>query len=201
MPLLKTFFDCETTGLPVWKSPSEDPCQPHIVEIAALLCNEAGIIVDRFEALIRPAGWTITPEMTAIHGITNEMAMDLGISEAEALEGFMALHSRASLRVAHNITFDDRIVRIALMRYQDEERANAFKDGSEKYCTCFRSRSTVALPDNKLPNLGEAYQHFTGEPLAIAHRAMPDTLATRRIYHGLEGITPPSDDLALAAGA
>lgn len=201
MTQLKTFFDCETTGLPAWKIPSKDPSQPHIVEIAALLCDEAGLIVDRFEALIRPDGWIITPEMTEIHGITQEMAMDAGISEAEAIEGFMALHSRATLRVAHNITFDDRIVRIALMRYQDEARANAFKEGSEKYCTCYRSRGQVELLSKKLPTLGEAYQYFAGEPLAVAHRAMPDTMATRRIYFGLEGITPPADDLPLAAGA
>lgn len=61
-----------------------------------------------------------------------------------------------------NISFDDRITRIALMRYQDEDAANAFKESGEKFCTCYRSRAQVALPRNKLPTLAEAYKHFTG---------------------------------------
>ncbi|RWY82369.1 3'-5' exonuclease, partial [Pseudomonas aeruginosa] len=85
--MLTNIFDFETTGIPEWKLPSEDPCQPHIVEVAALLCDAAGNTIDRFEAIVRPNGWEITPEMTAIHGISHEQAMDVGISEAEALEG------------------------------------------------------------------------------------------------------------------
>ncbi|KSJ98283.1 hypothetical protein APA24_21400 [Pseudomonas aeruginosa] len=40
--MLTNIFDFETTGIPEWKLPSEDPCQPHIVEVAALLCDAAG---------------------------------------------------------------------------------------------------------------------------------------------------------------
>ncbi len=184
-------FDFETTGLPEWKLPSEDPCQPHIVEVAALLCDAAGNIIDRFEAIVRPDGWTITPEMTAIHGISHEQAMDTGISELEALDGFVAIHSRAGIRAAHNLTFDDRIARIALMRYHGEELANSFKESGEKFCTCYRSRAKVALPGNKLPTLAEAYKHFTGEDLVEAHRAMPDALACARVYFALQGVTMP----------
>ncbi|HFO1417848.1 TPA: hypothetical protein ACHIWN_005760 [Pseudomonas aeruginosa] len=39
--MLTNIFDFETTGIPEWKLPSEDPCQPHIVEVAALLCDAA----------------------------------------------------------------------------------------------------------------------------------------------------------------
>lgn len=34
-------MDCETTGLPLFKEPSEDPRQPHIVELAAMLIDGA----------------------------------------------------------------------------------------------------------------------------------------------------------------
>lgn len=33
------FFDTETTGLPLFEQPSEDPRQPHIVQLAACLVD------------------------------------------------------------------------------------------------------------------------------------------------------------------
>lgn len=183
-------FDTETTGLPAWKDPSEAGHQPHIVEVASLLCDAEGNIIDRFQAIVRPNGWEISPEMTAIHGISQEMAMDVGIPEIEALDGFLALHSRASIRAAHNATFDDRIIRIAMARYHSKELADSFKDSTEKYCTCQKSREPVGL--KKLPTLAEAYKHFTGEDLVEAHRAMPDTLACARVYFALQGVVMPA---------
>lgn len=179
-------FDNETTGIPDWKSPSEAPHQPHLVEIAAILHNADGQAEETFSAIIRPDGWVITDEVAKVHGITHEMAMDVGISEAEALEGFLALHARAGIRAAHNLNFDDRIIRIALMRYHGEEKANAYPEASEKFCTCNKSRAPVGL--KKVPTLAEAYKHFFGEDLVEAHRALPDAQACARIYFALQQI-------------
>ena len=183
-------FDTETTGLPDWKQPSEAGHQPHIVEIASLLCDAAGNIIDRYQAIVRPNGWEISPENAAIHGITHEQAMDEGIPEVEALDGFLALHSRASTRAAHNATFDDRIIRIAMARYHGKDLADSFKESTEKFCTCSKSREPVGL--GKLPTLTEAYKHFTGQDLMEAHRAMPDALACARIYFALQGVAMPA---------
>lgn len=178
-------FDTETTGLPDWKAPSEADHQPHMVEIAALLCDDQGNVLERHQAIIQPGGWEITPEMTAIHGISHEQAMDEGVPETDALEAFLALSGKARIRAAHNATFDDRIIRIAMSRYMSKEAADAFKDGTEKFCTCSKSREAVGL--GKLPTLAEAYRHFTGEDLIEAHRAMPDAIACARIYFALHG--------------
>lgn len=187
---LTNVFDTESTGLPDWKNPSEAGHQPHIVEIASLLCDAEGNVIDRYQAIVRPAGWEITPENSAIHGITHEQAMDEGIPEIEALDGFLALHARAGIRVAHNATFDDRIIRIAMSRYHSKELADSFKDNTEKFCTCYSSRGPVGL--GKLPTLAEAYKHFTGEDLVEAHRAMPDALACARVYFALKGVAMPA---------
>lgn len=186
---MKNVFDTETTGLPNWKIPSDDPSQPHLVELAALLYNDAGELVEQYSAIIKPDGWVIPDDVIAVHGITNELALDVGISEAEALEGFLALHAKAGLRIAHNVNFDDRIIRIGLKRYFSEELADQFKAGP-KYCTCQQSRSIVALPSNKLPTLSEAYKHFTGEDLIEAHRAAADAAACARVYFGIQALQP-----------
>ncbi|KJU81020.1 DNA polymerase III [Ectopseudomonas oleovorans] len=190
MTILTNVFDFETTGIPDWKQPSEAGHQPHIVEVAALLCDATGNIIDRYQAIVRPDGWEISPDMTAIHGISQEQAMDEGIPEAEALDGFLAIHARAAIRVAHNATFDDRIARIAISRYHSKELADSFKESTEKYCTCQKSREPVGL--KKLPTLAEAYKHFTGEDLVEAHRAMPDALACARVYFALQGVAMPA---------
>lgn len=183
-------FDTETTGMPDWNQPSEAGHQPHIVEIAALLCNEQGAVIDSYKAIVKPNGWVIPKEMSDIHGITHEMAMDVGIPEIEALDGFLALHARASIRAAHNATFDDRIIRIAMARYHSKELADSFKESTEKFCTCNKSRAAVGL--KKVPTLAEAYKHFTGEDLVEAHRAMPDAIACARVYFALQGVAMPN---------
>ena len=193
---LITPYDTETTGLPLFRNPSEDPRQPHLVDICILAFNDDGALVDSFEAMVRPDGWVIPAEVTAIHGITNEMAMDLGIPESEALDGFMAIHDRAGLRVAHNISFDDRIMRIALSRYRGKEAADAFK-ATPGYCTCQNSKNLVQCPPTakmiaagfgrqfKQPTVAEALRHFTGEELVGGHRARPDTEACARVYFAM----------------
>ncbi|GLX90681.1 hypothetical protein Pfra02_32490 [Pseudomonas fragi] len=193
---LITPYDTETTGLPLFRDPSDDPRQPHLVDICILAYSADGALVDSFEAMIRPDGWVIPAEVTAIHGITNEMSMDLGIPESEALDGFMAIHDRAGLRVAHNINFDDRIMRIALSRYRGKEAANAFKT-TPGYCTCQSSKNLVQCPPTakmiaagfgrqfKQPTVAEALRHFTGEELVGGHRARPDTEACARVYFAI----------------
>lgn len=195
MSLIYT-FDTETTGLPQFKLPSDDAGQPHLVDIAALLYAEDGTQVDSFEAIIKPDGWVIPDEVAAIHGITTEMAHDLGIPESEALDGFMAIHERAGLRVAHNRQFDDRIMRIALMRYRGTEAADAFKAG-EGFCTMNATRDIIKLPPTarmrggyKPPKLSEAYKFFTGDDLVGAHRARADAEGCALIYFALQSEEP-----------
>ena len=80
------FFDTETTGLPLWKEPSEDPRQPHLVELAALLVNpDTREMIAFMDVIIKPNGWTIPVDVSEIHGITTERALAEGIPEEEAL--------------------------------------------------------------------------------------------------------------------
>ncbi|WP_114973368.1 3'-5' exonuclease [Rhodoferax ferrireducens] len=180
------FYDSETTGMVLWKEPSEHPDQPHIVQLAACLVDlDARNTIASMDVIVKPDGWTISDEVTAIHGITTEHALDVGISEPVALEMFLQLWSER-MRIGHNQSFDARIIRIAQMRHGFSlESQEVWKAGPSE-CTCYMARPYTKLEKNKLPKLGEAYQHFSGQPLVGAHSAMTDVLGCMAVYFAIQ---------------
>ena len=182
------FLDVETSGLPLWREPSGDPRQPHLVEVAALLVDpQTREIIETLHDIVRPEGWTIPEDVVAIHGITTERALAEGHPEEDTLNALLALHGRCEFRVAHNETFAARMVRIACKRFLGDEVADAWKEAPSD-CTARATRSLVALPRNKMPTLGEAYHHLFGEQLEGAHSAMVDVRACMRIFFHLQDI-------------
>jgi len=176
------FFDTETTGLPNWKTPSGGEDQPHIVQLAAVQVDvETKKIIQSIDLIVRPDGWEIPQETIDIHGITNEMAMDVGIPESDVLAIFLQLW-RGRKRIAYNTTFDNRIIRIATKRYADEAVIDAWKGGDYK-CAMIASKKAMGVKSVKLV---DAYKHFIGEDLEDAHSAMADTLACMSVYYAIE---------------
>lgn len=182
-------FDTETNGLPDWTVSSDSQHQPHIVSLAALLVDtDTKDVLTHIDVIVRPDGWVIDQAMTDIHGITMERAMDEGIPEKEALAALMAMWERADLRIAHNTTFDNRIIRCAQKRHFPEDEAHAEimrawkEDKKRYYCTMINARKVMR---SKQPTLGEAYKHFTGKEIENAHTAMADTQACLEIYWSL----------------
>jgi DNA polymerase III subunit epsilon len=183
---LAIFFDTETTGLPDWKSPSEAEHQPHIVQLAAHVVNlDAKEILESMDVIIKPDGWVIPEEVSAIHGITTERALAEGIPESEALLKFLLMWD-GKLRIAHNTTFDNRIIRIATKRYCDESIINDWHEGPYECTGLITKPICQLLPKNKygfkMPKLSEAYLHFTGKELENAHTALADVNACMEVY-------------------
>ncbi len=190
------FYDTETTGLPLFHEPSEHPRQPHIVQLAAALVHlESRKVVASMDVIVRPAGWNIPVEVSKIHGITTERAQDEGVPESLALDMLLDLWASRRTRIAHNESFDARIVRIATLRHKPDA-ADAWEQGKAE-CTAQLSTPILKLPPTermlaagrthyKTANLGEAYKHFTGNVLADAHSAMPDVLACVEVYFAIK---------------
>lgn len=186
---LHLFYDNETSGLPLWGQPSEHPEQPHIVQIAALLVDlDTCRTVAGIDLIVKPDGWRISEETTAIHGITNEYAEAVGVPEEVAINALLSLW-QGRPRVAHSESFDARIVRIALKRFGQDELADQWKD-SVAICTGQMSREFCKLPKNKMPKLAEAYMHFFGVELRCAHSAMADASACRDIFFAMRSKAP-----------
>lgn len=191
-------FDTETTGLPLFSEPSDDPRQPHLVQLGACLVDtDTRKILSTLDVMVKPDGWTIPDEVAAVHGITTEMAGDLGVPEVLAVEMLLDLWADGRrLRVAHNEQFDARIVRIALKRHVDDATADAWKAGRAE-CTARLATPLCALPHTekmkqarrfhyKTPNLGEAYRHFTGRELQNAHSALADVHGCLEVYWAIQ---------------
>lgn len=191
------FYDSETTGLPLFSEPSEDPRQPHIVQLGAVLVDlDTREQIASMDVIVRPDGWFIPDDVAAVHGITTERALSVGIPESLAVEMFMALHGVADFRAAHNEQFDARILRIALMRFDTVEVADAWKAGKSE-CTARLATPICALPPtekmkavgrhhHKTANLSEAYRHFTGAELQNAHSAMADVQACIEVFFAIQ---------------
>ena len=200
------FYDTETTGLPLFSEPSEDPRQPHIVQLGALLVDlDTRKTIASLDVIVRPDGWLIPADVAAIHGITTEHAMDVGVSESMALGMLMELWGEARherrLRIGHNESFDARIVRIALMRFEDEPLADAWRAGRAE-CTAKMATPICAIPPtakmvaakrfhHKTPNLGEAVAHILKATISNAHTAMADAAACRDIYFAMTAKSDP----------
>lgn len=193
------FFDTETTGLPDWKTPSGSEHQPHIVQLGIILADtESHKQISAINVIIKPEGWMIPKEMSDIHGITHEMAMDCGVKETTAINMLLEIWRESKARVCHNRTFDQRIIRIALKRYQYSDNVIDLWAGKDSFqCTMLMSKPIMKLPPRgkrgyKNPRLEEAYRFFTGKKLKNAHSAMADTEACMEVFWGIKRYTPGS---------
>lgn len=198
-------WDVETSGLPDFKARSNDPKQPHIVQIALCTYDDNWNEISAVSAITKPDGWIITPELTAIHGISQERAMDEGIPEDDIVGLFIMAQGRSILKVAHNASFDVRLARIAMTRAGFERDFIEAIEARQTYCTCNSAKATVNLPPTekmlaagfrgpKSPSLSECIKYFFGEELVGGHDALVDARGCARVYRALT-------NSATAAGA
>lgn len=194
-------YDTETSGLPLFKEPSEHPAQPHIVQLGAVLIDlDSRKTIASMDVIVQPDGWTIPDEVAAVHGITTEHATAVGIPERTALEMFMTLWAGRPL-LGHNESFDRRILRIAQHRFAasvTDEQRDSWK-ACNAHCTQLLSTPILKLPPtakmraagrfhHKSANLGEAYEFFMGRKLEDAHSAMADCRAALDVFFAIQNL-------------
>ena len=174
------FFDTETTGFPNKKSPLDDPSQPHLVQLGAVLCD-GRVVRAQLDLIINP-GVPIPEKATAVHGITDEMAAKYGVDPPTALLVFNDLLKKADRLIAHNLAFDIQLIDIGFARCG----INPVYP-NEQFCTMQASTDILRLPNknggNKWPTLMEAYKHLVDpEGFDDAHSAYADVMACALVY-------------------
>lgn len=182
-------IDLETSGLIDKYQPLDDPCQPHIVEIGAVLVDDADEEIGVWGAIAYPDGWEIGSGATAVHGITTEYARANGIPIKQLLQPLVPLVMRADVIVAHNLNFERQMIMIELMRLK--AIGDWWKQrNADMRCTMELSTPILKLPgrydDYKYPKLSEAHGVLCPDkPFRTTHRSLGDARAAIRVYRAI----------------
>jgi DNA polymerase-3 subunit epsilon len=180
------FFDTETTGVPRnHKAPASDlENWPRLVQLAWILTDEDGLPIEAVETIVRPDGFTIPSDATAVHGITTKTAREKGLDLIDVLKHFQGSLLKAEKVIAHNLQFDEKIVGAEFLRCQLPNPIASMPRAS----TMLASTQLCQMPGrygHKWPSLEELYRHLFGKVMEEAHNALVDANSCARCYFEL----------------
>jgi DNA polymerase III subunit epsilon len=177
------FFDCETTGRANFSLPPDHSSQPRLVQLAAILTADDGCEIMSINLIVKPECFDIPQQASEIHGITTRFAEQVGIPIVQTLNIFHRLLSVSKSLVAHNIEFDEFILRGEFLRAKFN--LNPFYRDLNCFCTMKGMTDFCALPGPhgfKWPKLAEAYHRAFGREVKDAHNAMADVRACMELH-------------------
>ena len=181
------FFDTETTGLPKnYKAPVSDLNNwPRLVQLAYLYYDKSGNKISEGNFIIKPDGFTIPAEASKVHGISTERALQEGQSIIPVLQHFTELVKEADYLVAHNMSFDEKIVGAEFLR-NGMSNSIQFKN---KICTMQKTTNFCAIEGQygyKWPKLSELHYKLFKKNFKEAHNASVDITATAKCFWELK---------------
>ena len=185
------FFDTETSGL--WRRdlPEDHKEQPHLVSLAAQLCDDNEKVIHQISLLFSPDDFTIPKDAEEIHGISNEYASKVGIKASNVLNVFKNMLDRCDTLVAHNTAFDLQIIERAFNFHKID-----WNKPRKVYCTMMTAKDVLQLEgeynDYKYPKLQETFEYFFHTGKQEYHDALLDVTLCREIYFHMirQGIKP-----------
>ncbi|MBU6451156.1 MAG: WYL domain-containing protein [Cyanobacteria bacterium REEB67] len=160
-------FDTETTGL--------SPIACRLVELCAVKFRLGDGEPETFETLINP-GQPIPPEVSALHGISDEMVKDAPLAGPALTRFFDWLGGSAPVLMAHNANFDVEFVKVEAMRAGLSMPQNFVLD-----TLVFAQNHVNDCANYKLKTLSE-YFGFAG---ALYHRALDDSIYVEKLFRKL----------------
>jgi DNA polymerase III subunit epsilon len=177
------FFDTETTGLPQnYNAPLSDLNNwPRMVQLAWVSYNENFELTDEKMFIIQPEGYEIPVDVSKIHGITTERAKKEGLDLEFVLNEFRTAMSKAKYLVAHNITFDEKIVGAEFLRKQIKSLPNKLS----RFDTMVIGTDVCKIPGKKgykWPNLNELHKTLFHKEFDGAHDALVDVKACANCF-------------------
>lgn len=178
------FIDTETSGKPSdWEAPPSDGSKwPYIVQIAWRICQPNGKLVTEKEFYIEAADYTIRKKAQRIHGISEEMANQLGVARKAALKAlYKDLKQYKPLIVGHFVTLDLHMVQAGFSRAGIR---NIIRD-YDAFCTMRATSDYMHFNHRHYPQLGELYQMLFKRRMKGEHNASGDARAVEECFFEL----------------
>jgi DNA polymerase-3 subunit epsilon len=193
-------FDTETTGLPESNNTSvRDTAKfPHIIQLSYIgFDTEKKEIYEYVDFIIKlDPSVEITPASIAIHKITRERSEREGISITDALAAFQESVNDADLIIAHNISFDKKMITVECIRNGLPNCLMRNGVFIPEYCTMLNTIHLCKIPNPnkkyadlgqfKWASLSELHLHLFKCPTKGTHNAIVDVMICLRCYVQLE---------------
>ena len=190
-------FDTETTGLPEEKNASilDTFRWPYIVQLSFIYYDsESKTILKSYDSIIKlPDEVNISQESINIHGITNEIMREKGISIRKALKEFNEILKKCDIVVGHNISFDKRVIMVECIRNKISQYFTKGNNRKPEFCTMKNSKDLCKIKMigkngeeyYKSPKLCELYEFLFNEQPNNLHNSFVDILLTLRCYFAI----------------
>ena len=180
-------IDVETSHLLSYKPAADDPTQPRLASLAIILLDQELLIESERLFFIKPDGWSMSAEATAVNGLTDIHLYQGGVPVLDVLGPYFDSIEAGRIVIAHNARHDLKVMR-------GEARRAGLDDRFEKtlnICTMMASTPIVGLKRKngapKWPTLEEADVFFFGRGCINAyHNALFDARATLGIFRKLK---------------
>jgi DNA polymerase III subunit epsilon len=161
-------FDSETSGF-IDNHVVKLKDQPFVIELYACKSDlDTGEILKELDMLVKPP-IEITPKITEITGITNEMVLDAK-TFLEISDEVREFIENGEMIIAHNLSYDKEMIDIEF------ERLGQKINWPKLCCTV---EQTAWVKGYRL-NLGALHEFLFGEKFEGAHRAKTDVMALLR---------------------
>lgn len=164
-------FDFETTGLSAYND--------QIIEIGALSLNLVDgrfQIQDELSCLVK-ASKPLSPKITEITNITDEMLAKEGITEEEAYKQLKKMYDEDTLLIAYNIQFDLGFLKALFRKF--ENPSFVILNDILDIMAVYKDRHKYP---HRLENAVETY----GVEMKSTHRALDDVKATYAVLKALQ---------------
>lgn len=166
---------------------------PRIIQLAWLLSDYQGNVINQQERLIKPDCWEVPKEKFWVdHGFTQEKSMKDGIALRLVLNEFLADQAKCDLMVAHNMAFDLPVTGAEMIRYKMKGKK------VDKVCTMETTVAFCCIPFSgqrswlskaegkfKFPRLTELHKKLFGKDFEAAHSAGGDVAALKDCFFEL----------------
>lgn len=183
------FFDTETTGLPKnYKAPATDTDNwPRVTQLAWQVYDEDGKLIRERCNLIKPDGWVIPDEeFFRKNNMSTERCEKEGVRLIDILEDFVQQVDVAEYLVAHNMSFDDKVIGAEMVRMKLGFRAEPKKLCTMQESTTFCRMQPFRYGTYKWPTLIELHEKLFNEGFDGAHDALADVRACARSFFELK---------------